>query len=360
MASQNQKLYSALFIVAAISLLLVTVAFIRGTLGESMAEVGVDFPADMSVAGLSNGAKVTFNGVPIGTVLDVKLVADEDSMAAGSAGEEDVDAPTDWEDSNKTPRAQATLKVFQSYEKLLMRPGVRAELVFQGLTGSFSIDLTIKKDLIEADERRLAAAPEGEIRSIPAESSDLGEIMRRAPEVVDQVQVFVSRLNGVIDQNEDSFGNMLAAVDLLATEAAPRLVAALDEVDRMMRYAQARVLAPNGTLDKMEGSLETNLDRLTREMTASADQVAGDLSRTLEATQVPMLRTFDDLQVALADMRMLIGEMHGLLAGNREAVKEMLAEVRDAAESVESTMVELQAHPAGLLRGKPKKDGSEP
>ena len=61
MASQNQKLYSALFIVGAIALMLVTVAYIKGKLGEKVATVRVDFPADMSVAGLSKGAKVTFN-----------------------------------------------------------------------------------------------------------------------------------------------------------------------------------------------------------------------------------------------------------------------------------------------------------
>lgn len=336
MATQKQKLTSGLFIVTAITLLVATVAIIEGNLGEPTETVRVQFPPDMSVGGLSKGAPVKFKGVPIGKVEHIELKGGDN------------------------PHAEAILEIERRAMPYL-GPDVHAELVWAGITGALSIDLSITTEDGRAGQggSRVATTAPWD-RVIQAERSGLGLAVAEIPQAITEVRQFVARMNVVIDQNKSRFASMLAAVDLLAAEAAPRLVTALDELDRLMRYAEARVLAPDGALDRVEGTLERNLDRMTREVADSADQVAANVSRTLAATEDPTLRTLDALQVALVDLRTLIIEMHGLLAGNREALGAMLAEMRDAAEAVEEVMLELKADPSSLIFGEPKKDGREP
>ena len=74
----------------------------------------------------------------------------------------------------------------------------------------------------------------------------------------------------------------------------------------------------------------------------------------------PVVRTLQATQIGLAELRTLIVEMHGVLATNRQVFGAMLGEVRDAAEAIERTLLEVESNPSALIRGKPKKDGNQP
>ncbi len=339
MASRQQKVFAGLFIVATVALLVGVVAFIERWNRARGEEYTVHFPADMSVDGLSKGAKVKFKGVPIGRVAEVDL-------QDGPAG----------------PFAVALLEVETRFTPFL-NARTRARLVMGGITGSFSIDLTDMEDSVQdavaqtrADEEWRAAEPP----VIHAEESNLARILERTPEVIQEAHELVARLNGVLVGNEARFSGILAALDVLAAEATPRLLAVLERADQVLDRADERVLARGGALDRAEESFELALERLTRDVSQAAGRVAADVSRTLAATEEPTVQALEAVQAALADIQTLAREMHDVLRGNREAFREMVAELRDASEAVEKLMLELKGNPAALIWGEPAADRRAP
>ena len=329
MASQKQKVYAGF---------LTTVAVIERRFGQAETEFKLVFPEDVSVAGLSKGSTVKYKGVPVGKVGEIRLEGQQD-------------AP---------PHVVAMLFIEDTYSKHARDPNVRGELVLQGLSGSLGIDLFISKADTSFPREKGEGSAEGDPPIIHAEESGLSEILTNTPVLLKDIGQLVRTLNGVIDHNKAHFGSTLAGVDLLMTQGSPRMITLLDEIDRLIRYTETRVLKPGGALDGIETALADNLGQLAREVSDSADQVASSASRTLQGIEDPVLKTLEATRVGLAELRILIVEMHDLLATNRRSFGSMMAEVRDASEAVERVMLQVESNPSALIRGAPAKDGSKP
>jgi len=338
MASQKQKVYAGFFIFLAIALLLTTVAVIERRFDKGERIFKLVFPEDMSVTGLSKGSTVKYKGVPVGKVGEITLEQED-----GSA-----------------PHAVAMLFIEDAYAQHARDPRVRAELVLQGLSGSLGIDLFISKEDTQAPREPPEESDQDDPPVIHAEESGLSEILTNTPVLLEDMGRLVRTLNGVIDHNKAHFGSTLAGVDLLVTQGAPRMIALIDEIDRVIRYTETRILKPDGALERIEAALASNLGQLTRQVSNSADQVARTTSRTLQSIEDPAQKTLEATRLGLAELRALIVEMHDLLAANRQAFGAMLGEMRDASEAVERVMLEVESNPSALIRGEPKKDGSQP
>jgi phospholipid/cholesterol/gamma-HCH transport system substrate-binding protein len=331
MASGQQKVFAGAFVVLAVALLVGTVAVINQWNRAETRSFEVHFSPGMSVAGLNAGSRVRFKGVPIGRVSEISLVPDP-----------------------KGVYAVAYLDIVEDHVRFL-NARTRAVLKLEGITGAVSIDLTVPDAAAEADPRDAEWLAQDR-PVIQAEASDLARILEQTPRVIDAFGAFALRLNDFYDRNEGRIDGMLARLDAMAVHGVPRFLDLVDHADRVLQTAERRVLASGGTLDRVESSLEGGVATLADGVTAAADRMTSEIGRSIDETGAPLQDFLVESRLAIAEFRDLVADTRTLVGINRRELEGLIAGMRDAFESLDKVLVELETHPAALVRGAPKQD----
>ena len=254
-----------------------------------------------SVSGLSKGAAVRFNGIRVGEVTGVELVADDPSRVLATIA---VDP--------KTP----------------VKTDTRARLEFQGLTGVASVQLSGNQGSAAA-----LVNPDGKGEpTIFADRSDFQDLMETAQRLAGKIDGIVNRVDKILLDGEAPFNSTLRNIEgfsralnenspgisafiVQMTTTAQRFAALSDRVDRLadgadqiLRGVDAtsvnRSLANIEAFSKTLADNKTNIDGLLSEaaglskrLNESApklDSTLADLSRTLKAIDTERLnRTFE-------------------------------------------------------------------
>ena len=254
-----------------------------------------------SVSGLSKGAAVRFNGIRVGEVTGVELVADDPSRVLATIA---VDP--------KTP----------------VKTDTRARLEFQGLTGVASVQLSGNQGSAAA-----LVNPDGKGEpTIFADRSDFQDLMETAQRLAGKIDGIVNRVDKILLDGEAPFNSTLRNIEgfsralnenspgisafiVQMTTTAQRFAALSDRVDRLadgadqiLRGVDAtsvnRSLANIEAFSKTLADNKTNIDGLlseaaglTKRLNESApklDSTLADLSRTLKAIDTERLnRTFE-------------------------------------------------------------------
>ena len=254
-----------------------------------------------SVSGLSKGAAVRFNGIRVGEVTGVELVADDPSRVLATIA---VDP--------KTP----------------VKTDTRARLEFQGLTGVASVQLSGNQGSAAA-----LVNPDGKGEpTIFADRSDFQDLMETAQRLAGKIDGIVNRVDKILLDGEAPFNSTLRNIEgfsralnenspgisafiVQMTTTAQRFAALSDRVDRLADGADqilrgvdatsvnrslANIEAFSKTLADNKGNIDGLLSEaagLTKRLNESApklDTALADLSRTLKAIDTERLnRTFE-------------------------------------------------------------------
>lgn len=244
-----------------------------------------------SVDGVTNGASVSFSGVPVGQVSTIAL----------------------WKKDPAYVRVRITVN--KSVPILI---GTTASL-----QGSFTGVTTIQlKGAIKGMPPITDPGPDG-VPEIPTKNSGLGELLSSAPVLLEKLTNLTDRLAVVLsDNNVRSIGDILtntAKVSSNLASTAPQIKATLNELQTTIHGANSTLASFERLSDSTNSAIndqDKGLMRQMHEALKSANAAAASLQTMLEETRpaVHQLneRTLPGADSAIHDLQGTIHALHDL------------------------------------------------
>jgi paraquat-inducible protein B len=258
-----------------------------------------------SVAGLTVGSPVTFRGVPIGRVRDIRIQIDVRNQTNS------IPVYLDVEPGRVTFSDHTTHDEHADVEQAVS-DGLRAQLISQSyVTGELSVNLDYHHDLPVVQPQ--AAGGVIEIPTIPSDLQNLKDEFRRLdlPALGRETRQTLVTLQHTLDEVSAAIGplNEHLTVTLSATTHAVNRVGAtatrtLQDIDRLAVDGRGQLKSKGEQLDILLGTAqrttteaETLLGTLN-EMTEPHSELRGDLDasiRDLAATSSSLRNFSEDL-----------------------------------------------------------------
>jgi phospholipid/cholesterol/gamma-HCH transport system substrate-binding protein len=192
---------------------------------------------ETSVAGLTTGSSVGFNGIKVGEVQSFAL---------------------DPEDGRKV---QVMVSVS---DKAPVRENSRASIVSMGLTGGSGIQITPGTP----DAPLLVATAEDPVPTIQADRSAGQGLFDAAPAALNNANIFIRRLDDLVAANEKAITTTITNVEQFTTMLSQKN----EEIGQAITDVSAGAKAFNSLSSKLEVSLGDNMDGLTRQANQSMQE----------------------------------------------------------------------------------------
>ncbi len=311
------------FVIAAIGLAVVAIVLLSsGALFRDTIAVVSLF--DGSVQGLQIGAPVSFRGVQIGMVKEIRLALPNDPRFSDP---DNVDAriPVVYEIDRTLLAARGGRPEQLSEERVrqLVEQGLRAQLFTESfVTGRLLISLDFRPDV----EARL-------------DDWDLGYV--EVPTIATPIEEIQQQLAAVFDR--------LAEVDIEALMAS---------ADRLMNsFAD---VAEDTRVEDLTASMEHTLSQLDQTLSSFRD-VAQDVSGNIDQVSDRAADRAEQLETVLAEAELTLAALRHTLDPQSPIAVQMaitLREFGDAAHSLRVLTEALEQNPGALLRGRALPEGN--
>jgi paraquat-inducible protein B len=331
------------FVLGAIAIIVVAVIiFGSGRLFQDRTQLVAFFTG--SLQGLRIGAPVQFRGVQIGTVTEIYVQLDPNSL--------DFLIPVILEINLDLIRGGSAAHDKPGSEvELLVERGLRAQLVAQSLvTGQQAVQL----DLLPSTPVRLIETdlPYEQLPTVP---SRFAEIEHSVGEVLSDISVVLNKINDFLEGNrpkiEEGVANITdATVDAKAMMADLRKAAAhvteitevilenREDITRLVQNADDTVLSYKSLAERAEAVIAENEDELAQAIggLTRAERQIGDLADRASAM----------LEESRSGIRDFSNE--GLYE-----IRNLAVDAQGAVEQFRRVMEEMERDPARFFLGKP-------
>ena len=323
----NPKLIGA-FVVGAVALAAIgVVIFGSGRFFAEKFRWVLFFPG--SVKGLTVGAPVTLEGVAIGTVTDVKVVYDRETLKFFAPVYVEV-FPDRVKDIGEYSAEQLEEIETDPDEAimLLVEKGLRGQLDMQSLlTGKLQVALSMHP----GSEVHYAGIEKG-VPEIPT-----------LPTTIQQLAKALEKID--IKGMAEDLRNAVAGIEQLAT--SPELAEAVTSL--------------NKTLQDF-GKLARNVDSRVGPLTTSIEETMRDTQKLVNNVDTQVEPTFADLQKALNSADLALKQAKGSFASLNDMVgvdstimwelNNTIRELQNMARQVNALVSLLQRQPDSIIRGK--------
>ncbi|HXG78199.1 MAG TPA: MlaD family protein [Methyloceanibacter sp.] len=215
---------------------------------------------DSSVAGLTTGSSVGFNGIRVGEVQSFAL---------------------DPEDARKV-RVLISVR-----DDTPVRENSRASIQSMGLTGGSGIQITPGTP----DSPFLVATAENPAPVIQALPSGGQGVFEAGSAALNNANVFISKLNALIDQNEKAINTTMSNIE----QVTSMLAAKKDEIGQAISDVKEGAQSFKSLSSKLEVSLGDNVDVLTRQARESLQEFSSFM-REGRRTAVTLNRILEKLE----------------------------------------------------------------
>jgi len=195
---------------------------------------------ESSVAGLTTGSSVGFNGIRVGEVQSFAL---------------------DPEDARKV---QVLISV---RDDTPVRENSHATIQSMGLTGGSGVQITPGSP----DSPFLVATADNPIPVIQADSGSGQGVFEAGSAALNNANVFISKLNALIDQNEKSINTTMTNVEQFTTMLAEKK----EDIGQAITDVKDGANSFKTLSSKLEVSLGDNMDSLTRQARDSLQEFGG-------------------------------------------------------------------------------------
>lgn len=317
----NQRLIG-LFVLGAIALLVASLVVFGGGRLFARTDTFVMFFED-DVAGLQVGAPVTFRGVRIGSVKDIRIRYDTESY--------DFAIPVIVELEER----QATLEGHNGWQNIdqLIQRGLRAQLKLQSIvTGQVVIDLDFDNSVPARLVGAVSSYPE-----IPTRRSSISELRATISDLIAEMRKLP--LDTLVEQITNVSKNTAALVthvDFLVVDISRHVNASFAEIPELV-----------GEMRRMVATMNKAADQVAR-VTHDFDRDVPEISRgTLEAVN-RLNKTLEQAQMSMTSIQNTLGERSPL----QFQMSQALTEITAAASAMRVLAEYLQENPNVLLSGK--------
>jgi phospholipid/cholesterol/gamma-HCH transport system substrate-binding protein len=215
---------------------------------------------ESSVAGLTTGSSVGFNGLRVGEVQSFAL---------------------DPEDARKV---QVVVSV---RDDTPVRENSHASIQSMGLTGGSGIQITPGSP----DSPLLVATAENPVPVIRADPGSGQGVFEAGSAALNNANVFISKLNALLDENEKAINSTMTNVEQFTT----MLNAKKEDIGQAITDVQQGAQAFKSLSTKLEVSLGDNVDELTRQARESLQEF-GNFMKEGRRAAVTLNRILEKLE----------------------------------------------------------------
>lgn len=297
-----------------------------------------------SVKGLSIGAPVTFRGVKIGSVTDVTVRANPETM------EFRIPVVIEVEADKIEKTVETALDTDQALKKLI-EVGLRAGLNPQSMvTGQLMVNL----ELLPDEPQRLSGIKH-EYPEIPTVPSDFERLTKKIE-------------NLPIDEMLKKASGTLTALEAFLVN--PALTEIVNHLKQASANAQQLTENLNHQVTPLVGSFQRIADHADRLILNVDDQIkplAGSATSTLKNTSAAVdsihraadafTELFTRAQPVIAEAGQALANVADLTSSNakeRSELRTMLKELSEAARSIRNWSTYMERHPEAFIYGKGK------
>lgn len=331
MSQTSNKTLIGLFVLGAAALLVIALAvFSSGMFFTKQFECVLYF--DSSVSGLEVGSPVLFRGVPVGSVKEISIRTDPNSLKFSipvlvelTGGKVSVGS------MGKLKEGETLLGVKkmdpEELIKALIEKGLRAQLVTQSfVTGQLAISL----DLLPDKPLRLRGdGSTPEIPTIPSQFEEVTQTLKSLP-----LKELVSRLS-----------NAVAGIDALVN--SPQAAQIPARLDSTLEAATNLLNDTRGKISTLSKNLDVAVQRYS--------DLAGNLDQRSDKLSASARKSLEALDQSLAEGRQALGKFQKVVNPDSPSVVQLnkaLAEIAQAAKSIHALADYLERHPEALIQGK--------
>jgi len=317
------------FVVGAIAIFVVAILLFSSGKWFSKPEPFVLFFVG-SVKGLNIGAPVSFRGVNIGTVTDIKLKYDPQTKTVYIPVYVNIDP-----DSFTTVGTAAQLTEDKLTTEELIRDGLRAQLQLQSLlTGQLFIQLDYFKN-----RPAILIGAESDIEELPTIQTSFQE-MGKAFQDLD------------LKQLSNDISSTLNGITRLVN--APEILSAIRSFDQALQGMVALV----DTLNTNVGPLTSDANKAINE----AHQTLADIRRLTQHIDTQVTPIANQAELTLSQAQTTLKATNNLVSEDSEFVydaTQAIRELADAARSVRVLADTIERNPEVFFRGKSTGGGTK-
>jgi phospholipid/cholesterol/gamma-HCH transport system substrate-binding protein len=215
---------------------------------------------ESSVAGLTTGSSVGFNGIRVGEVQSFAL---------------------DTQDARKVH------VLISVRDDTPVRENSHATIQSMGLTGGSGVQITPGTP----DSPLLVASAEDPIPVIQADPGSGQGVFEAGSAALNNANVFISKLNGLLDQNEKAITTTMTNVEQVTTMLAEKK----EEIGQAISDVKDGAQSFKSLSSKLEVSLGDNMDGLTRQARESIQEF-GSFMREGRRVAVTLNRILEKLE----------------------------------------------------------------
>ena len=296
---------------------------------------------DGALDGLDVGAPVTFNGVRIGSVTDVRVVIEPDGTSIRTPVVFDIDARR----LHNARGGKVALERDPAGLEEVIRRGLRARLEMQSfVTGQRAVALNFYPD---TPARFVGSRRYPEIPTIPSSFDTLTRTLQNLP-----IETLVTETT-----------RAMRSVEALAS--APEIRGSAAKLDRLLADADSLVRTVNGRVDPLATSVEQTavaarttmadaqaaLAQITPAATAALAEyqaLAQEARKAVDHTDTEIGSVAAAARTTLADARTVLGDDSPV----RDDLTNALREIAKAARSLRTLADYLDRHPEAIVTGK--------
>jgi phospholipid/cholesterol/gamma-HCH transport system substrate-binding protein len=300
MESKSLNFVIGLFVVAGIAAIFIVGLWLTRN-GSSEKTIPYYVLFEDSVAGLSVGSKVSYRGIRIGTVAYIGIKPDDPQFVA------------------------VRMAIGENYP---IRQGDMASLKLEGITGSSYIDI----EGAEWGSETVESTPEN-IATIPSRRSELGQLVKGLPELINEGTELVQRFSDLLDEeNREQVTSILANIDQLTGALAEQgenvdalLLTANDagtELIEVSRSLQDVVTKVDSLMETLQVTAEGTNQLITEdgaELVEEWKTTARSLREVSDTAQNFLVANEDSLehfsQEGLYELTLFLREARHLVAG---------------------------------------------
>lgn len=289
-----------------------------------------------SVSGLAVGSAVRYSGVRVGAVTEIRLDPE---------------------------RPGRVIVLVELQDAVPIKEDIVASLELEGITGGRYVLLSGGS----ASAPELTAA-EDEIPEIPSQPSALAQVLEGAPEVIANVNLLLTRANALLgEENQRNFTTVMQNMASFTTTLAENK----DEVAGLMQDASAtmrNLREMSVTVNELALDLSERSEALTARTEGtltSVQQLATTLDTSVKEGREDVTAMLQEFQQAAASLRQMSDQIQGMVAENREPLRDftatglyelanLLTEARELITGLNRVTTEVERDPARFLFGDPQ------